>query len=140
MAFDDYRLSSIYDRTSGYCHICGKKLSFTNYGRPGRKGAWEVEHSAPQSLGGTHHGNNLFPACIKCNREKGTFTSRTARGWNGRKRAPLSREKRIQAKRSNAIAGGVLGGLLGSLLGPLGAIGGAALVAKLSYDQNPDKA
>ncbi len=39
MPFDDHMLSRIYDRTSGYCHICSKKLSFTNYNRPGSKGA-----------------------------------------------------------------------------------------------------
>lgn len=36
-------LNAIYDRTSGYCHLCGKKLAFTNYARFGERGAWEIE-------------------------------------------------------------------------------------------------
>ena len=62
------------DRTSGYCHICHRKLAFTKYGIVGAKGACEVEHSRPQALGGTHHSNNKYAACISCNREKSLAT------------------------------------------------------------------
>jgi 5-methylcytosine-specific restriction endonuclease McrA len=138
MAFSMQERRKVYDRTSGYCHICKKKLSFRNYGRSGLKGAWEVEHSHPQSKGGTNRSNNLFAACITCNREKGTFTTRTARSWHGRTRAPLSKEKRKDVKRNNAIGGAVIGGLAGSILGPMGIITGATLGAKFGYDRNPD--
>lgn len=74
-------------------------------------------------LGGTDRLNNLYPACIDCNLDKGTRTTRTARGWHGRRKAPLSREKRRQAKTWRGVIGGLIGGALGSLLGPWGAAG-----------------
>lgn len=132
-------LRKIYDRTTGYSHLCGKKLSWINYARPGRKGAWEVEHSNPKAKGGTDRVNNLFPAHITCNRAKTDYTTRTARGWHGRKRAPLSRERRKKAKRTNAVTGAVLGGLVGSILGPWGVAAGVAIGAKIGHSVNPDK-
>jgi len=83
MQYDGSALRRIYDRTSGYCHICKRKMSFTNYGMARKKGAWEVEHSVPRAKGGTDHGNNLFGAHITCNREKSDFTTQTARSWHG---------------------------------------------------------
>ena len=138
MPYDHSTLRDIYDRTSGYCHICGKKLSFTNYGCPGQKGAWHVEHSVPRAKGGTDHGNNLFAACIDCNLEKNTSTTKTARGWHGRSRAPLSREKRNQERTTNAVAGGVIGGAIGAFLGPLGAVIGAGIGAKIGHSVKLD--
>lgn len=138
MRTSEQRLNDIYDRTTGYCHICSKKLAFSNYGRPGRKGAWEIEHSNARDRGGTNHLNNLYAACIKCNREKGTVTTRTARAWHGRKKAPLSRGKRKAARTGNAILGSVVGGVLGSVAGPWGAAAGLAIGARLGYKANPD--
>jgi len=138
MTYDTKTLRRIYDRTSGYCHLCGKKLSFSNYAYPRRKGAWEVEHSNPRVSGGSDGLNNLFPACIQCNRAKGSYTTRTARSWHGRRRAPLSREGRKKTKRLNAIAGGAIGGLLGALAGPWGAVIGAAVGAGIGKSLNPD--
>ena len=68
-------LSYVYDKTDGYCFYCGKKLAWTNYGRFGRRGAWEVDHGLPTSRDGTDHLNNLHAACIDCNREKGDMTA-----------------------------------------------------------------
>jgi 5-methylcytosine-specific restriction endonuclease McrA len=138
MSYDKHALKRIYDRTTGYCHICGKKLSFTNYALYGQRGAWEVEHSNPRAKSGQDHLNNLFASCITCNREKKTVTTPTARSWHGRRKAPLSRVQRKNAKKSNAIAGGILGGLVGAVAGPWGAVAGAALGAKLAHDSNPD--
>ena len=138
MAYSDAELNRIYDRTSGYCHICHKKMSFTNYAEPGKKGAWEVEHSNPRARGGTDHGNNLFGAHISCNRRKSDFTTRTARSWHGNTCAPLSREKRKEAKTDNAVAGGIIGGLIGAALGPLGAAIGAGIGAKIGHSVKPD--
>lgn len=138
MAYTRKELKRIYDRTGGYCHICHKKLSFINYGSHGDRGAWHVEHSRAQANGGTHHGNNLYAACIGCNLEKGTVTTRTARNWNGRTRAPLSRDQRNTARTENAVAGGVIGGLVGLFFGPVGAAIGAGLGAKIGHDLKPD--
>jgi hypothetical protein len=61
MAYTSEQLNRIYDRTSGYCHICCKKLSFKHYGRYGERGAWHAEHSRPRARGGTNHGNSCTP-------------------------------------------------------------------------------
>jgi 5-methylcytosine-specific restriction endonuclease McrA len=132
MPFTRAELKNIYDRTSGYCHICHRKMSFTNYGRPRERGAWEIEHSVPQSKGGTDHGNNLFGAHITCNREKSNYTTQTARRWHGTSRAPLSRKKKQQERASNTAGGALIGGLVGLAGGGpigavLGALGGAAI-------------
>lgn len=135
----DHDRNDIYDRTSGYCHICHRKLAFTNYGKLGARGAWEIEHSRPQAKGGTHRLNNLDPACISCNRSKGPATTSTARARAGTRKAPLSPEKRRRAKTGAALASGITGGLLGAALaGPLGAWVGGAIGARLGYKANPD--
>lgn len=140
MAYDKVTLRKIYDRTSGYCHICRKKLSLKNYNRKGEKGAWEVDHSRPHSKGGSDHLNNLYASCMSCNRKKSTFTSKTARSWNNRRKAPLSKIQRKKAKRSNAIVGGVIGyGIIGFVGGPVGALVGAAIGGKIGYAVDPDK-
>lgn len=139
MKRSDDRLNAIYGRTSGYCHICGKKLAFTNYGCYGLRGAWEVEHSLPRVNGGSDRLCNLYAACISCNRRKRHFTTRTARRWNGRTRAPLSVSRRERAKAENALAGAGLGLLLGAPFGGLGAIAGPLLGGLLGSKQNPDR-
>jgi 5-methylcytosine-specific restriction endonuclease McrA len=118
-------LRLIYDRTRGYCHLCHCKMSFTNYGRFGERGAWEVEHSNARANGGTDHGNNLKGACISCNREKRDGSTRAARARNGVTRAPLSREAREEAQTENAVIGSGLGALAGAIFGLPGAIVGA---------------
>jgi len=138
MAHDSQRLRRIYDRTSGYCHICGKKLSFTNYAQVGKRGAWEVEHSVPQAKGGTDHANNLFAACIECNRAKSDFTTRTARRWHGNTRAPLSREERKQARGWNTAGGALVGGLLGLIAGPGGVVFGSLIGAAIGNKIKPN--
>lgn len=138
MAFMDDELSAIYDRTSGYCHICRKKLAFSNYGRFGRLGAWEIDHSRAKARGGSDHFVNLYAACIDCNRRKGAGTTRTARRQHGRRRAPLSRSQRATAKQWNAVAGGIVGWGIGALAGPLGMVVGGMLGARFGHDADPD--
>ena len=53
MSFDFERREQIFGKTDGDCHICGKKLAWSNYGIVGARAAWEVEHSVPRSAGGT---------------------------------------------------------------------------------------
>lgn len=139
MAYDNDRLNSIYDKTDGCCHICHKKLSFTNHGKRGGKGAWHVEHSKPKAKGGTNHLNNLFPACIDCNSEKGVMHTRTARGWNSNTRAPYSAAKKKQIKTDNTVGGVFVGGVIGALFGPAGMALGAALGGAIGNSSSPTR-
>jgi 5-methylcytosine-specific restriction endonuclease McrA len=138
--FGEDRRRAVFDRTRGRCHICGKKLCFSNYGcRDGRAG-WHVDHSVPIAAGGSNHGNNLLAACIACNQDKSTYTSRTARRWNGRSRAPLSPSRYQQKKAENAIGVGAIGAGIGALIGgPPGALIGGLLGAALGHDEDPDE-
>jgi hypothetical protein len=140
MAFNEEKLNQIYERTSGYCHICHKKLAFKNYGKVGARAAWEVEHSNPQVIGGSNRLSNLYPACIGCNRSKGASSTPSARAKNGKTRAPLSLYKRKKEKAGNGVAGGVLGAMVGgAMAGPVGAFLGACVGATFGHRQNPDK-
>lgn len=139
MAFNGEDLRIIYDRTTGYCHICQKKLAFKNYGNFVKRGAWEVEHSRARANGGSNRLNNLYAACITCNRSKGTTTTRTVRSHHGLTKAPMSKKKRKTAKTENAIAGGAVGALIGSIGGPIGALAGALIGAHIGHKDNPDK-
>ena len=132
MRFSDEFLTAIYDRTSGKCHLCRKKLAFTNYNRHGARGAWHVDHSKPQARGGTHRLNNLYAACIDCNCSKGASSTKTVRSRHGHTRAPVSRGKRAAAKKAAKLIGAGFGAYAGGkLFGPWGALfcglGGAAL-------------
>jgi len=139
MRYSDEKLELIFDRTSGNCHICCGKLAFCNYGIRGSRGAWNVEHSKPQALGGTDHLNNLFAAHIGCNEAKRIGTTRRARAANGRTRAPYSVSKRQQKRRENAVRGGIVAGMAGgAMLGAPGIILGGLLGVIDGFDQNPD--
>lgn len=140
MPFDREKLGAIYRRTSGYCHLCHKKLSMINYGRIGKRGAWEVEHSVPQCKGGTDHANNLYAACCSCNRDKSDMPTRTARAWNGKTRAPMGLEKRREARTENTFIGALTGGLTGLVIGgPVLGVIGVLAGGKLGNSLNPDK-
>lgn len=136
MPYDATVLRRIFDRTDGQCHLCGKTLVFNRYAQ---SNGWEVEHSRPRSLGGTDHGNNLFAAHITCNRLKSNATTRTARAWNGRKRAPFSAKKKAEVKANNTAGGGLLGVILGGIfLGPAGALLGGAVGAAAGSEVDPE--
>jgi len=137
MSRDDDTLNWIYDRTDGACHICWKKLSFHNYAKFSLRGAWEIEHSVPRSLGGSDHLNNLFAACISCNRSKRAGSTRSCRNRNGVQRAPFSRAKKNRSRRDNRLKGGILGGLLGSLGGSAGAAVGAIIGQEIGRSLSP---
>lgn len=57
----------------------------------GERGAWEVDHSVPKSRGGTDYLRNLVPACIDCNRLKGTRLGNSVRASVGTSRGGQSR-------------------------------------------------
>jgi 5-methylcytosine-specific restriction endonuclease McrA len=138
MTYTDQQLNRIYDRTSGYCHLCHKKLARKNYARFDERGAWEVDHSNPRANGGADHGNNYFAACISCNRSKGKRMSVTARKWNDKARAPLCREKRKDAQFNNGMTGAIIGGICGAPFGPGGVVLGGLFGAAIAGGQNPD--
>ena len=78
--WDEDTINDVYDKNDSCCWHCGKKLSFSNYGKFGKKGAWEIDHSRPLAQGGTDNLNNLVPACISCNRSKQDLHSRQFSG------------------------------------------------------------
>lgn len=132
-------LNGIYDRTSGRCHVCHKKIAFKNYGVHGARGSWHVDHSKPLAKGGTSHKANLFPACIPCNLSKSTFSARTARGWVGKAKAPLSRDASVAVKKSNTVGASLIGAGLGAAVGgPPGALFGAIVGAFVGNSQAVD--
>ncbi len=140
MQYSEADRRTIYDRTSGKCHLCGKRLAFNNYGLFGEKGAWEVEHSNARARGGTDRLNNLYAACIACNRGKGAMTTRAIRAREGRRLAPLSREKRAAARRENAIIRGTLGFIGAAALAGTGwGIVVGAVGAYTGYKKDPDE-
>ncbi len=116
MRYTAEQLDVIFKRTDGHCHICGRKLCFSNYGQWSRKGAWEVEHSNARCNGGSDRLCNLYAAHISCNRAKGSVTTRTARAWNGRTKAPLSKIKKMEIRTNNRFGWGTAGALSGAII------------------------
>ena len=138
--FKDDDLDGIFDRTRGKCHICHGRLAFRNYGQRGTRGAWHVDHSVPLARGGTDHRNNLYAACIACNEDKSTATSRTARARNSRTRAPMSSARYAAAQVNSVVCGSAMGAGLGALIGgPAGAVWGGLIGAALGSDEDPDQ-
>ena len=138
MKYTFEQLDAIYDKTSGKCHICGKKLARSNYGVPGARGCWEVERSVAVARGGTDSMNNLLAACISCNRLKGESTSRTARARNGRSRAPYSAAKVSKIKTGHAVSGAAIAGVATLFFAPelflVAAIAGAVVGYEIDVD------
>ena len=139
MAKDIKRLEKIYRKTDGYCHLCHKKLSLKNHGINGAHGAWHIEHSVPKANGGTNHLNNLFPACIGCNLDKGTSSTASARRKNGVSRAPFNKNKKGEIKNQNSATGAIIGGAIGLVGGPIGAAIGAVIGGVIGSDNSPKK-
>jgi hypothetical protein len=139
MTRDNRRPERAFDRTAGRCHICGKRLAWSNYGTVYGRGAWEIDHSRARARGGSDHGNNLFAACVSCNRSKRDVSSRTMRHRMGRRRAPLSVAQKGQAQRQYTATGGVLGAVaLGAVAGPAGLLWGAIIGAAIGSSVDPD--
>ena len=47
----------------------GNTIYYHSYGKTSDM-EWEIDHSKPQSKGGSDHLNNLQPLCTKANRQK----------------------------------------------------------------------
>lgn len=136
--FTDDQLDRIYARTGGHCHICRGRMARANYGRPGTRGEWSVDHSVPQVKGGSHHLNNLYAAHWSCNSSKGAGANRSARAVHGYRQAPLAHSAKKEAVAGNAIAGGALGLLAGALIGgPVAAVICLTIGACVGADADP---
>ena len=132
------QLIAIFSRTSGRCHLCHGKLALRNYGVPAARGAWHVEHSKPRARGGTNHGNNLLPAHVGCNLRKGTQSTRSIRQANGKKRKPMSFERRERVREKNQFVGATAGAAIGLLVGgPIGAFLGTFVGAVYGSEVRP---
>jgi 5-methylcytosine-specific restriction endonuclease McrA len=59
---------TVWDKTGGRCHICGRVLVFD--ARPGAWGRWHLDHIVPLSKGGKSRAQNYLPICAGCNRLK----------------------------------------------------------------------
>jgi len=141
MAYSDEQLEKIFGRTDGKCHICAKKLTFSNYGQCEGRGKWEVEHSNARANGGTDHLNNLYAACISCNRSKGAGSTRAARAANGRTRAPYSAKRKAEVTQGNTIGGGLAGLALTALftVNPVALTFGALVGGAIGNSIDPDE-
>ena len=138
MAIDEQRKQKIFEKTDGLCHICRKKLVRKNYGMLGHRGAWEVEHSKAQANGGSNHLNNLYPACISCNRSKGASSTTAARRKNGFKAAPLPRKKKVKNAWIGGVSGAVAVRILLAPIGPIGIIAGVVVGALAGANYEPE--
>jgi 5-methylcytosine-specific restriction endonuclease McrA len=139
MKYTDQILNSIYDKTDGCCHICHKKISFSNYGIPGSKGAWHVDHSVATVRGGSNRFSNLMPACIPCNTSKGAQSTKSVRLKNNKMRAPLSAQKKQEAKAQSIFSHAAVGGCIGLLFGPLGGLVGSVIGGLVGHDAAPKR-
>lgn len=139
MKYDEDTLRAIYAKTNGHCHICTKSIALSNYGKHGKRGCWEVDHSIPLSRGGSDHLNNLLPAHTSCNRSKQAESSRAARRVYGKTRAPLSTQAIRRAKFDGASSGALAGGMLGArIAGPAGLWIGAIAGALVGLEASPE--
>lgn len=89
----NFEIKSIYSKTDGCCHLCGKKHRLSDYAI-----TWQREHHIPKAKGGSDNLGNLFVACVGCNQLKGTLSSKTVRRWMGLSRIPLSRSAKIKIR------------------------------------------
>ena len=65
---------AIFGKTGGKCTYCGRPFLRENHGTCSEnpsEGAWEIDHWWPEAKDGPHIPGNLWPACCKCNDEKG---------------------------------------------------------------------
>jgi hypothetical protein len=136
--YTNTQLTLIFTKTNGKCHLCYRALTFNSYGDFSSSGCWEVDHSLPKAQGGTDHMNNLYAACISCNRSKQDGSSKDVRSNNGFNRPPRSQSNYQSRKKGNQVAGGIIGGAIGALLGPIGAGIGSALGAWIACSATED--
>lgn len=138
MSYNERELKRIFQKTSGGCHLCGKRLALRNYGAIHERGGWQVEHHIPVARGGGDDFNNLFPACGPCNLAKSDGTTRRARAMHGRLGPPLSPAARSARQEENAGWGALLAGLGALLFAPHLALPAVAIGAVAGHSTEPD--
>ncbi len=121
----------VFKRTNGRCHICHKTVHLSKYGKES-SGAWKIDHSVPRSKGGSDRLNNLYPACVSCNRSKQANSTRRVRRKNGLTVAPLSKTKALERESNRRWGLGlVFGGVGLGIGGPIGGAIGAFLGSEM---------
>ena len=65
MAKVDSKRQIVFNKFNGHCAYCGCDITIKNF---------QVDHILAKYRGGSDDVSNLFPACIRCNRGKETFT------------------------------------------------------------------
>jgi len=83
----------------------------------GTEGAWEVDHSKTSANGGTDHKNNLYPACIGCNRSKKAQDIRPIKEENGFRGPPMPAKMKEGIRQRNTLGTAIVSGVTGILLG-----------------------
>lgn len=141
MSYTPEQLRKIFNKTDGVCHIChGDEgvIYFNNYGKPGARGAWEVDHSLAQANGGTDHLNNLFPAHVACNRRRQDTSIQKCRAERGHNAPPISPHTKDVVKKERTGFGGLGGAVVGFTVGgPVGAVIGGITGAMVGHELNP---
>jgi len=138
MPYTEEELKKIHRRTRGKCHLCHKRRTFANYGKPEKERGWEVEHSNARANGGTDHMNNLFVACTGGNRSKCTRSTASCRRKNGLRRAPMSRDRMANEKTKNGWSGAAIGGIIGLIGGPFGVLAGISIGGYVGHSIDPE--
>lgn len=128
--------AKVLAKTNNQCHICHKKVAKKNYGIVGLKGAWEIDHSVPISKGGSNHLNNLYAACIPCNRKKGNSSNANARKPHKLGSAPMSKSAMDSKRKKEILTGLAVGAGFGSAFGPFGILAGAGVGALFGSKYN----
>jgi hypothetical protein len=120
--FSEAERKRILQKTDGRCHLCHKTLYLSNYGKSGAKGAWEIDHSRAISLSGSDRLQNLYPACISCNRSKQARSNKAFRATVGYSRSPYSPAEKERIRKGSSIIGAVSGAALAAMcaLSPAG--------------------
>lgn len=135
------KLDTIFAKRRGKCSHCHGPLVREEYGVVGAPGGWHVDHSRAIARGGhSTHMNNLEPAHVSCNLEKGTQSARAVRTTKGVKGAPLTpgQAARVRGGRASVMGGlSFVGALALGATGPM-ALAVAAGLAVVGYSIDPD--
>lgn len=84
--------------------------------------------------------NNLYPACISCNIDKGTKHTKTARSQHGNSRTPYSKSKKQKIESNNTTGGALIGGGIGLAIGgPAGGMIGSFVGGLIGNENSPKK-